>query len=112
MKRNIILFAALIGIVACGKSKLLAPTQADVDAGKMNYPDLTLSQLELGRATFQANCNLCHELFKPSQFSEEKWIEVVPGMVEAVNNKYGSTEIDSKEEEALLRYVLTMRTKQ
>jgi hypothetical protein len=111
MKRNIILFAMLVGIVACSKSKLIAPTQADVDAAKMYYPDMTLAQLELGRATYQSNCNLCHELFKPSQFSEDKWVEVVPGMVEAVNNKYGSTEIDNKEQEALLRYVLTMRSK-
>ena len=111
MKKNIILFTVLIGVVACGKSKLLAPTQADVDAGKFNYPDLTLAQLELGRATYQSNCNLCHELYKPADFTEDQWTQVVPPMVENVNQKYGSTEIDAKEEEAMLRYLIMMRGK-
>lgn len=40
----------------------------------------TSAQIAEGKAVFMASCGKCHELFKPEQFSINKWNHVLPDM--------------------------------
>lgn len=98
----------MVALAACSP-KVYTASQADVDRMASKYPGYTLEELNKGKALFESNCNLCHELKKPKSYSEEKWTAVVPKMSKGVNRKKGSEVLDAAAQESILRYVLTMR---
>lgn len=69
-----------------------------------------MEQLDAGRSIFQENCNLCHGYYQPNTEPEDEWLEIVPNMVGKVNQKLGTEKISAKDQELLLRYVITMST--
>jgi cytochrome c5 len=111
MKRS---FVAIVGfmliLAACGSTKLIQPSQADVDRGAQKFSKLTLADLNQGKTIFEQNCNLCHGLKNPTSKNEDQWKKIVPKMVQKVNNKKGNAGIDKKSEEILLQYLITMST--
>lgn len=111
MKRS---FVAIVGfmliLAACGSVKLIQPSQADVDRGTQKYSNLTLADLNQGKAIYERECNLCHGLKAPVSKNEDQWKKIVPKMVQKVNRKKGSIAIDPKSEEILLQYLITMST--
>jgi len=112
MKKTLYAFIGiLLMLAACSTAvKLVQPTQSDVDRGVQKYSNLTLADLNQGKAIYEKECNLCHGLKNPASQSEEKWKKIVPKMVEKVNKKKGTTAIDKKSEEILLQYLITMST--
>lgn len=107
--KKISIISTLAILCSCS-AKLITPTQSDVDRVSSNYPGYTLADLNQGKAIFMKNCDECHKLKKPSSQSEAEWLEVVPEMIAKANKKAGSTIIDAKSQEQLLKYLLTMRT--
>lgn len=95
-------------LAACSTVKLVQPTQSDVERGVQKYSNLTLADLNQGKAIYERECGLCHGLKNPTSQSEEKWKKIVPKMVVKTNNKKGKIAIDEKSEEILLQYLITM----
>ena len=115
MKKLIILVAIII-VAGCISKKTTTsavdknnPTQADVDRVKLKYPDYTLSELHNGKTLYEKHCGTCHSLKKPASEPEQEWNKIVPKMVVKVNKKEGNV-LDTKAEESILRYVVTMTT--
>ncbi|MES2398092.1 MAG: hypothetical protein V4549_18910 [Bacteroidota bacterium] len=106
MKKAIIISSMAI-LSACS-AKLALPTQTDVNNVLTKYPDYTWNELVAGKWIYENNCKSCHGLKEPSSRSEVKWNETVPRMVKKVNKKLGVEKIDSKKQELLLRYLITM----
>jgi hypothetical protein len=109
MKKSFFLLT-LLGMAACS-AKLVAPTQMDVDRVSTKYPGYTLSELNEGKSQFEHTCNRCHGLKNPRSKSEEKWKEIVPVMVGKLKKKYGDQAIDDKQQESILKYLVTMSGK-
>lgn len=107
MKKRWILAACAIVIYACS-SKIIAPNQTDVDRMQMVYPNLTLAQLQKGKADYEKYCSTCHSLYKPTDFSEAKWKHEVPDMARKMKRKQGIT-LDEATQNDILTYLLTMR---
>ena len=105
--RKYIFLSSLLFMVACGATKMLPPTQADVERGKDNFPGLTLEQLTAGQQIFMTSCNACHPYKNPSKRTAEEWKHIIPEMTTKANRKLGNT-IDADKETALLRYVSVM----
>ncbi len=104
-----ILFILFVSVaVACGTVKLAAPQQSDVDRVSTKYPGYTLAELNDGKALFQETCNRCHKLKNPTSRDETKWDEIVPKMIGKLNKKEGKTVIDEKQQEFILKYLVTM----
>jgi mono/diheme cytochrome c family protein len=76
----VILAAAMIMGVSCTKngggdtSSLYVPTSADATA------NATLQELTQGRALYISNCNACHQLYNPDNFTSGQWRSIVSNM--------------------------------
>ena len=101
--KKLLIPALLLGLVACGTSKVASLSQADADRGAQKFPGLTLSDLNAGKTNFETYCGKCHALKKPQTRTEDQWREVVPRMAK----KPGSN-IDAKTEQSILAYMVTM----
>lgn len=82
-------------------------SQADVNRVKSQFPDYSLTELQKGKQLYEANCGTCHNLKSPTSESEAAWKGIVPPMVKKANKKNGVT-LTEQDEQAILRYVLTM----
>jgi mono/diheme cytochrome c family protein len=71
--------ALLISIAGCSKSNtsgssLYTPTISDVTA------TATLSDLQQGRTLYMNNCNACHGLYSPDDYTSGQWKTIISGM--------------------------------
>lgn len=105
MKRTIIILSAIC-LASCS-AKLYAPSQADVDRGSSKFPGLTADELKHGKALFEQKCTVCHGNKNPTSWTEAQWRKIVPAMSEK-GNKSGKTQISPADQDAILKYVITM----
>ncbi len=108
MKSKLLSLALVFFVVACGSTKLLIPSQVDAERAAQKNNAITLASLNEGKQLFEQNCNKCHGYKNPNSRSEEKWAKIIPRMVAKVNKKMKKEEIDAKEQELILNYVVTM----
>lgn len=108
LKRSIVTSLLAIPIVffGCTSSKLLVPSQADINRVDSQFADFTLADLNRGKALYETHCGKCHGLKSPTSQSEEAWIRIVPDMCDKVNKR--SMLLDEAAQEDILRYVVTM----
>lgn len=106
MKKSFYLFL-MIAFTACS-IKLIPPSQSDVDRVSAKYPGYTLAELNDGKALFEQTCSRCHRLKNPASRNEDKWREIVPKMIAKLTKKQRKEVIDNKQQESILRYLITM----
>ena len=76
----LLIFCTLILILSesCNKnsggSSIYTPTNADVTA------TATLQDLQLGRTLYMDNCNSCHSLYSPDDYTPIQWRSILPNM--------------------------------
>ncbi|MFT4876352.1 MAG: hypothetical protein ACI9AU_000594 [Bacteroidia bacterium] len=58
-----------------------------------------------GAVLYNSYCTVCHTSKDPIKYSEERWKEIVPNMVELSNDKKG-TKISKEEENLIYNYVI------
>lgn len=104
-----IAIAAIILLAGCFAAKKTVPTQEEVNQMQGKYPGYTLVEMQQGKALFETHCNTCHPLKNPSSHSEEDWNGIVPEMVGKVNKKE-KTSFGTKEEQLILKYIITVKT--
>lgn len=107
IKISILTTAIALFIAACAGSKVSSsnePTQADVDRNKAIFSNLTLEELIQGKAHYEKNCGSCHKLYSPNGESAVGWKKIVPPMAK-------KAKIDSKTEDLILRYLISMSSK-
>ncbi len=93
-------------LAACG-TKLIEPSDADVNRVKAKYPDYTVEQLQKGKTLYVQHCGNCHGLYKPSSQSEAEWNKIVPWMSNKVNKQQANT-LSVEDQDLILKYVITM----
>lgn len=111
MKKQILVIA-LLALVACKSKKggetTSGPTQADADRGAQKFSGYTLADLNSGKSLYEGHCGNCHGLKNPASRNEEQWRHEVKVMAPKANRKAGSTVIGDKEQELIVRYLVTM----
>jgi len=93
-------------IFSCKTSKVLDPPAKTVAVAKTENPSYTAVDLERGKTLYENNCATCHDLIDPKKHTAEQWQNFVPKMVELINQE--SIILNEKQEEDILRYVVTM----
>jgi len=106
MKKLFYLF--LITAATACSVKLIAPAQSDIDRVHDKYPGYSLSELNEGKALFEQTCNRCHRLKNPASRDEDGWKKIVPVMIKRLDKKEGKQVIDDRQQESILRYLITM----
>lgn len=106
MKKWVFLFIAAVAI-GCAASKQVAITESDLSSAKTEFSGVTLAELQTGQVLFTEHCQSCHALKDPASEGIRGWKKHVPEMVEMANRDKAA-DLDKKEEQAILRYVITM----
>ncbi len=109
--KKITIGLSILLFCAC-TAKVIMLSQADADRGAAKFPGATLASLNEGKGHYEQYCRSCHGLKKPTSESEAEWKEIVPDMVKKTNKKAGSEVVDSKKQELILQYVITMSSVQ
>jgi hypothetical protein len=104
---SVFIFSASL-ILACTAAKKSSIMQSDADRGASIFPGLTLVDLEKGKAAYEKNCQTCHNLKRPSAYSESQWKNLVPKMSAMANKKAGSSVVTEEDKTKILQYVVTM----
>jgi hypothetical protein len=105
---RIIIVLLLIMFFAACSVKLAVPAQSDVDRVSGTYPGYSLAELNADKALYESTCSRCHRLKNPTSRSEAKWDKIVPKMIARLNKKEGREVIDAKQQESILKYLVTM----
>jgi mono/diheme cytochrome c family protein len=94
MKKGQWLMPVVVGCVlffsACSKNDygsgdLYVPTASDATS------TATLDELQQGRELYQNNCNSCHYLYSPDDYSATRWRSIMSQM--APNTRMSSSEV-------------------
>ncbi len=107
MKRNLFFITSIL-LISCGGAKLMAPTETDLERGRKTYADLTMEDLNTGKANFEQQCSKCHKLKRPRSKNETQWRKIVPKMAAKARKKAGREIIDPATQESILKYLVTM----
>ena len=105
--KNTIVSVAVLLLVGCVANKTVGPTKVDVERVATIFDNYTLADLKQGKKDYERYCDSCHGLENPASFTENEWRQIVPDMVNGVNDKENIT-LDAKTEESILRYLITM----
>ena len=105
---NLILLVFLIS--SCTASRLVVPDETTLDRAIEFFPNVTLAQLKEGKLTFQNHCNACHSYKTSLNKSEGKYFMTVPHMAKKVNEQKGRNTITEAQQEAIIRYLVSVST--
>lgn len=84
MKKNLLLLTAVVVVLAsCGsKSSAVTATPTETLEAK-SKPQATTTKStvsEQGKLAYEKHCAQCHDLFKPQEFSKERWAPILVSM--------------------------------
>jgi hypothetical protein len=103
--KKYIYFTAVIFVFSCRPLLLIDPGQKDIARADEKFPGTTLEDLQKGKKIFESNCNKCHSLKMPFRVTEERIYKVLPVMAKRAK-------LDAKEEDLVLRYLITIHPEQ
>ena len=69
----ILLFVSFFIATGCHKKAVPTFTTRSIDITQTANSDNTTPDIELGKATFTARCNRCHDLPDPAKYSAQRW---------------------------------------
>lgn len=100
-----IILASIVGVTlfSCASKKEIGITELDVERAKVKFPEMTSEMLLSGQKLYAEHCTKCHN-FSAGKYSEKKWEHNMPEMAKLAK-------IDSKTEQAILRYLITFSKK-
>ena len=102
--RRLITCAGAVALVGACTPGLAVPADVDVTRGRSSHPDLTLDELNQGRAKYVAKCAGCHHLYAPTVLAPDGW----RGMVAEMRERSNLTDAD---EHAIVTYLTVMSTR-
>ena len=76
-----LLLSSAVLLLACAPGGVVPqPTVLDVGRVRSVEPDLTLEELQAGRAADLSRCRSCHPVHGPGEFPAEKWPVLIARM--------------------------------
>jgi|SRR5581483_11147669 len=102
-KAALFISAVSLIVFACGSTKNLIPTQADVPIAQAHWAGTTMDELTKGYNIYAEKCTECHGMKKPQNFTEDEWtINYMPSMGK-------KAKLQPDEYQLVLHYILTKR---
>ena len=72
-KAIILFFILSISVIACHKKAVPTFSTRSIDINETINSNSTTPDIELGKATFTARCNRCHDLPDPVKYNSQRW---------------------------------------
>ena len=80
LRLAVIPFAAALGMTAACSGTLRHPTLQDAELLASRWPGTTVADLERGRSLYVRRCSGCHNLYRPQDYTPERWPRLVDEM--------------------------------
>jgi mono/diheme cytochrome c family protein len=100
-----LLALALTPMLGC-TAALPHASAADAQRVRSTFPDLTVPQLEQGRALYAERCAGCHQLREPASETPLSW----PGFVAEMQSDHG-VHLTREEEQSILQYLVAVSSR-
>ena len=100
MKKALVIMSTMF-LIACAAYKPIAPTQSDVDRAAKENPEITLADLNEGKAIFEKKCHKCHSLKKPFKKTDEEIVDAMPRMGKRAK-------LDEQQRKLVTNYLVTV----
>ena len=111
MKYILSFIVVLIFLVGCfsAKQKANVSSEPEINFTKVqtHIPGYTNEEFMKGAILYNSYCTACHTAKDPIKYSEKRWKEIVPNMVELSNDKNG-TKISKEEKDLIYNYVIAV----
>ena len=108
---GVLVVILVIALTGCfGNKKVAGNIDSDdsvVLKAQNKFLGYTLEQYQSGRSLYETNCNKCHGLKTPKNYSEEEWAKLVPAMSKKANDKKGSNLTD-EDQMLIYQYVIAV----
>jgi hypothetical protein len=95
------LLVALSFLAQC-RSRSNLPSSAEEAIAKKQWSDADLNSLKSGFRLYNGKCGKCHELYKPEEYSEDDWFDILPKMSRKAH-------LSGDEQDLIKRFLLTRR---
>ena len=96
---DVLVFALIVAGAGCA-SALPRPTESDLRWARVRWPEVTLDDLQHGRAIYVNKCAGCHNLHRPDDFEPERWTVVLAKMGK-------EAKLNPQEQRSVARYLST-----
>ena len=103
--RRALLIASVASLAACGPSPVPRATPELVGVARADAPEVTVEDLDRGRAIYVTRCNTCHSLPRPVDYDAPTWRKWMHSMAP-------KAKLDEVQAADALRYVLAVRRAQ
>lgn len=82
MKKIVIVSVVSLLAVSCSAPKVVAMQPNDPVVPQMPAPpkETNTARIAQGKGLFEDNCAKCHQLFKPSDFTQTEWAPILTSM--------------------------------
>lgn len=84
------------------RSRSYVPSIEEVTIAKKQWSDADLNSLKSGFKLYNGKCGKCHELYKPEEYSEDDWIDILPKMSRKAH-------LNTDEQDLIRHFLLTRR---
>ena len=88
-----IFFYFFITLIAGCASSIPIVSESDAVRAQLLWKDISLEQLRSDRELYIVKCSGCHSLYKPSFYSRNEWMAILPIM----NSKSKLTAVESEQ---------------
>ncbi len=97
---NFLFFISTSILLVCCSPISFKPTQDDVGLANKKWTNVTIEQLNAGFKFYTAKCSGCHFLPVPNEYSEKRWLMILPEMSE-------KSKLSHEEYDLIQKYVIT-----
>lgn len=106
MKINPFIVAGALFLTACGGTRLLSPTEADLTNIEDRFAVVSLDALNEGKSLYQEKCSVCHALKAPANYTDDQWAKLVPGMAKKAMKK--NIEVNEDMQQKIMMYLMAI----
>ena len=106
MKINPLIVAGALFLTACGGTRLLSPTEADLSNVEDRFANASLAALNEGKSLYQEKCSVCHALKAPADYTDDQWSRLVPGMAKKAMKK--DIEVNEDMQQKIMMYLMAI----
>lgn len=101
MKLRFYFFTVMIILTGCAQP-LILPTQTDVTRNQLSGNTIELEFLQQAHKLYINKCGSCHFLYRPYQFTLEKWKKELPEMKD-------EAKLSQEEYNSIFNYIMAMQ---
>lgn len=101
---NFLIIIPVLGFIYSCSTMLIIPQETDAGRGKLIWGDYSFEDLKTGHRLYINSCASCHNLYIPSNYSAERWKDIMQKMGR-------EAKLTKSEKDLITKYLIVMSKK-